>query len=227
MKGKNEIENNVSTEDKIKEAAKKVFTQKGYAATRTRDIAEAAGLNLALLNYYFRSKEKLFDIIMLETFQEFMQNVVSIINAPETTLQEKIELMVSRYIDTLTLHPDLPLFIITELKANPKKFMNKIGMKQVFADSYLRKQIDEIRAKNKTTLPYPVHHLMLNMMSLIVFPFVASPIIQNVGGIPSEQFNTLMQERKKLIPMWIGAMLQPAMVSQEIKEPKKEVNKKK
>ncbi len=69
MKAKAEIEINASTEEKIKEAARRVFTQKGYAATRTRDIAEESGLNLALINYYFRSKEKLFDIIMLEHLQ--------------------------------------------------------------------------------------------------------------------------------------------------------------
>ena len=66
MKIKPEIEKNPSTEEKIKEAARRVFTKKGYAATRTRDIAEESGYNLALINYYFRSKEKLFDIVMLE-----------------------------------------------------------------------------------------------------------------------------------------------------------------
>ena len=66
MARKSKPETNLSTEEKFKEAARVVFTRKGYAATKTRDIAEEAGLNLALLNYYFRSKEKLFEIIMLE-----------------------------------------------------------------------------------------------------------------------------------------------------------------
>ena len=57
-------EKEISTEEKILEAASKVFTEKGFAGTRTRDIAEHAGINLALLNYYFRSKEKLFEQVM-------------------------------------------------------------------------------------------------------------------------------------------------------------------
>src|ERR1700748_2737311 len=65
----------ISTEEKIKAAAKKLFTQKGFAATRTRDIAEEAGINLALLNYYFRSKEKLFELIMMENFRQFLQGI--------------------------------------------------------------------------------------------------------------------------------------------------------
>ena len=71
MAKKKSVEVDLSTEEKIKEAAKKVFLKKGYAATRTRDIAEEAGINLALLNYYFRSKEKLFDLIMLEKLEKF------------------------------------------------------------------------------------------------------------------------------------------------------------
>jgi len=72
-----------STEEKIKDAARMVFTEKGYAATRTRDIAEKAGINLALLNYYFRSKEKLFDMIMLEKLMHLMKGIVQVANDPE------------------------------------------------------------------------------------------------------------------------------------------------
>ena len=71
MAKKEKLKTDLSTEEKIKAAARKVFTQKGYSATRTRDIAEEAGLNLALLNYYFRSKEKLFELIMAEKMQQF------------------------------------------------------------------------------------------------------------------------------------------------------------
>src|SRR3982751_3793794 len=114
--GKKKVD--ASTEEKIKEAARKIFTQKGYAATRTRDIAEEAGLNLALLNYYFRSKEKLFDIIMLEKLQEFMTGIRALLSTETTSIEEKLTAIVSDYIDMLTKQPDLPLFIFTELRAN-------------------------------------------------------------------------------------------------------------
>src|SRR5215204_3162803 len=104
-----------STEEKIKEAARKVFTTKGYAAARTRDIAEEAGVNLALLNYYFRSKEKLFELIMLEALSGFMQNMGSVFNDENTTLEKKLMLIAEKVIDLFTLEPEMPLFIMSEL----------------------------------------------------------------------------------------------------------------
>src|SRR4051812_36042236 len=106
----------LSTEEKIQKAARKVFTQKGYAATRTRDIAEEAGINLALLIYYFRSKEKLFEIIMLEKMQKFFSVLLPIINNTATTLENKIDGIASNYIDLLTANEDLPLFILSEVR---------------------------------------------------------------------------------------------------------------
>src|SRR5437762_12822796 len=90
-----------STEEKIKRAARLVFTRKGYAATRTRDIAEAAGINLALLNYYFRSKEKLFELVMMEKVQKLFSVIVPVINDSTTTLENKIELLVNNYFEML------------------------------------------------------------------------------------------------------------------------------
>src|ERR1700741_422233 len=109
MKKTPEIEKNASTEEQIKEAARRVFTRKGYAATRTRDIAEESGFNLALINYYFRSKEKLFDIIIVEQLQLFVQSLVGIVNDPATTLFEKLHLLVSHYIDMLVQNPGIPI----------------------------------------------------------------------------------------------------------------------
>ena len=99
MAKKKSVEVDLSTEEKIKEAAKKVFLKKGYAATRTRDIAEEAGINLALLNYYFRSKEKLFDLIMLEKLEKFFGTIAPVLNNVNTTLEQKITLFSNNYTD--------------------------------------------------------------------------------------------------------------------------------
>src|ERR1700712_1244053 len=111
-----------STEEKIKEAARTVFTRKGFAATRTRDIAEEAGLNLALLNYYFRSKEKLFEIIMAEKMQKFFGVLSPIVNDATTSLEKKIEQMADKYVELLSANPDLPIFVLTEVRNNPEQF---------------------------------------------------------------------------------------------------------
>src|SRR3954453_21008733 len=100
-----------NTEEKIKKAARVVFHEKGFAATRTRDIAQEADINLALLNYYFRSKQKLFDIIMLETLQGFARSLLEVFNNPDTTLEDKIDIFAERHIELLMQNPRIPIFM--------------------------------------------------------------------------------------------------------------------
>src|ERR1700748_2056690 len=107
----------ISTEEKIKAAAKKLFTQKGFAATKTRDIAEEAGLNLALLNYYFRSKEKLFELVMRENLSLFVGILLEDIKSTPRSFEEQMTMVVGRYIDMLLANPDLPFFILNLIQS--------------------------------------------------------------------------------------------------------------
>src|SRR6476620_6785299 len=95
-----------NTESKIKTAARAIFHKKGFAATRTRDIAEEASINLALVNYYFRSKKKLFELIMLETLTGFFQNMAIVFNDETTSLHNKLELVTEKYIDLMLSEPE-------------------------------------------------------------------------------------------------------------------------
>jgi len=194
-----------TTEEKIKEAARKVFTQKGFAASRTRDIAEEAGINLALLNYYFRSKEKLFDIIMTDNIRHFMMDAKVIVSDEGTTLRAKIELIASSYIDMLIQHPDLPLFILSEIRANPEKLVQRMGFKEFLFKSSFFRQLQEASKAGQNNIK-PLHYF-INMLGMIVFPFVASPLLRNLAELKVEEFNMLMQERKTLIAKWIEGML--------------------
>lgn len=198
---------NSTTEEKIKGAARKVFTQKGFAATRTRDIAEESGFNLALINYYFRSKEGLFNIIMMEQLQGFVGNILNIVNDTATTLQEKIEQIVSYYIDMLKANPDLPMFILQEVRTNPDKFIENAGAGMNLKDLYLSKQWKQM-AKSKGRIMIHPRHILLNALSMTVFPFIASPLLRSKTGMGERQFNRMMDERKKLIPAWIMQMLE-------------------
>jgi len=78
----------LNTEERIKEAARRVFMKKGFKGTTSRDIAKEAGLNVALTNYYFRKKEMLFKIIFMETAHEFLDDTVNILNTPIVSLQK-------------------------------------------------------------------------------------------------------------------------------------------
>lgn len=205
-KKKQPVTTDHSTEEKIKRAAKKLFTQKGYAATKTRDIAAEAGINIALLNYYFRSKEKLFDIIMLEHLQSFVQAMSVVMNDNDTTLEQKIEAFVANYIDLLIHQPDIPLFILSELRQHPKELVAKLDIRKFLLNSSLFKQLGEAMQSGKITPMHPLHFIM-NIAGLVVFPFVGSPILMNVGSLKQKEFEALMMERKKLIPVWVKAMM--------------------
>ena len=100
------------TEIKIKNAAKSLFLERGYSATTTRDISKESEINLALLNYYFTSKKKLFEIIMLETFYDFISKMVEVYNDEKSSLEEKLELTSSKYIDMIIAEPHLPTFVV-------------------------------------------------------------------------------------------------------------------
>ncbi|MFL9482900.1 TetR/AcrR family transcriptional regulator [Chitinophagaceae bacterium LWZ2-11] len=196
------IKADLSTEEKIKEAARKVFIKKGFSATRTRDIAEEAGMNLALLNYYFRSKEKLFDIVMLESLQQFLQGMKGVLNNEQLSLNNKINAIVDNYINLLKTHADLPLFILSEIKANPKKLAVNMDVKNILIKSHFHTQIAELTAGKINPL-----HIYMNILGMTVFPFVASPLLKIVGDLKQPDFDALMEERKKMIPIWINSML--------------------
>ena len=195
-----------TTEERIKEAARKVFQKKGFAATRTRDIAEEAGINLALLNYYFRSKEKLFEIIMLETLFGFMQNLAFIMNDDKSTLQTKVELIASGYIDFIIRNPNVPLFMLSEMRANSGGLLKKLPIKQLVSNSAFLKQHRKAVEEGKIAEPHPLHFLM-NLLGLIVFPFIGKPMLQGLSGVSDNQFKKLMMQRKKYIPVWINTMM--------------------
>jgi AcrR family transcriptional regulator len=207
VKKEQSIEKNASTEEKIKEAARRVFTRKGYAATRTRDIAEESGYNVALINYYFRSKEKLFDIIMLEHIQLFVNSVLEHLNDRTTSLPQKLEILIGHYIDMLIKNPDLPVFILNEINADPAKLIAKVGFDKIKPENiYMAEQWRMMVAAGKVPPINPIHFLM-NAVSMTIFPFIASPLIRNRMGLTLDEFNALMEERKKLIPAWIKSIM--------------------
>ena len=196
----------ISTEERIKAAARKVFHQKGFAGTRTRDIAEEAGINHAMLNYYFRSKEKLFEMVMMETMAQFFKGVNLMLNDESTSLDEKIDLIVSNYVDLLLKEPELPTFILNEVRPNPKAFVEQNPIKEALTHSVLTRQYAEAVARGEITEPN-LMQAILNVIGLVIFPFIAKPILTSIINIPEEQYKALMLQRKTLIPQWIKGML--------------------
>lgn len=191
----------LSTEDKILRAASKVFTEKGFSGTRTRDIADEAGINLALLNYYFRSKEKLFEKIMFEKMQQMFGTILPILTDEKTSLDEKIDLATQKYLDLLSENPNLPLFVISEMQKGNSGLKNVLPVETILKNSTMLKQIQE---KNADINPL---HFLMNFLSLTIFPFVTKPVMSQFGIFTDESFKIFIEERRTLIPVWIKTLL--------------------
>lgn len=202
------MEKDISTEERIKAAAQKVFQEKGYGQARTRDIADEAGINLALLNYYFRSKEKLFDIIMEESLHKVFGLIIGVVNDESLGLSEKINVIVARYMDSILENPNLPLFVLSEIQANPQQLINKAGVSEgLIMDSYFYKQLQEhIDAKGLKYLT-PLH-IFINIVSMTVFPIVGKPLLIKLHSpMTDEDYFAFLNERRLLVPQWIKMML--------------------
>jgi len=197
------IESDLNAETKLKLAARKLFAKQGFAGTTTRDIAKEAGLNLALLNYYFRSKERLFELVMFESMQQFLKGIAGILNKEELSLEQKLEQMASIYTQLFLDQPDLPLFVLSEIRKDPKQFEAHLGVKKIMMGSHFMKQLKQVAPKKIN--PF---HFLINTIGLCVFPFMAAPMLQIVGDLDVESYQKLLKEREKLIPFWIKMQLE-------------------
>ena len=123
-----------STEARILSAGKKILLKKGMDGARMQDIADEAGINKALLHYYFRSKEKLFETIFMEVAAEFLPRIGKIL-AAEVSVFEKIEMFCSEYINQIIQTPYVPIFVLNEINRQPKAFFTKSDDGKEFAHS--------------------------------------------------------------------------------------------
>ena len=195
----------VTTEQRILAAAKKIFLSKGLDGARMQDIADEAGINKAMLHYYFRSKDKLFETIFGDIARQFMPRITEIFES-DKTLFEKIEMFCGEYIEQVRQTPYLPLFVLSEAARRPVLLLKKMfGNKKPPVHLFFQQVQKETEAGIIKTID-PVQ-LFLNMLSMCVFPFMAKPMLEHVAGINKKQFDILMEERKKMIPAFIIASI--------------------
>lgn len=187
-----------ATENVILDAAMKVFTRRGFAGARMEEIAKEAGINRALLHYYFRDKETMFNLIFETRFKEFFSGIARILSS-DLPLFEKIRQMISHEIDTLTKHPDIPRFVIMEVANQPERLI-QYGQKMGFNPRQLltnfTQQVDHA-IENKEIISIDSRQLLMNVMSTCIYPFVAKPIIKTMMQMDEHSFASLMESRKK------------------------------
>jgi TetR/AcrR family transcriptional regulator len=182
---KNEIEKQ-SAESKILEAAKKLYLSKGMSNVSSRDIAEEAGLNVALLNYYFRSKEKLQVIIFSEIMHEFLLGMMEVMDG-DLSLQQKVRVFIEKEYDFLTVHPEIPNFIYNELAKNGPCSMENGGFNPAIFETKVFKQIAEAQA-NGTMRQIELPSMILLLLGNCHIPFLAKTMVCGIHNLSSETY---------------------------------------
>jgi len=144
---------------------------------------------------------------MNETMSHFLQGMISIFNDEKTAFEEKIELFVANYIQMVTEEPDILLFILGEMRNRPEDISKKIPANQVLTNSAFIRQYREKAVKGDIKDANPLQ-FMMNLTGLTAFPFLVKPFLSAIGVLDETRFNQLIQERKKLIPVWIKAIME-------------------
>lgn len=186
-------ENN--TEEVILNAATAVFQKKGMDGTRMQEIADKAGINKAMLHYYYRSKQKLFEAVFKSAINLMAPKVIKIMETDEP-LFDKIRNFTDKYITFISKHSFIPTFIIQELNRNPamikdvfvSKFDNSVKLKLVT-------QIEELIKKGEIRSIKP-EQLLVNIISLSVFPFIAKPLLSAILQKDEKAYKAFLEDRK-------------------------------
>ena len=196
-----------NTEKTILKAATNVFRKRGYAGARMEELAREADVNKALLNYYYRSKEKLFQKVFEEAIQEFLSKVIRLLSS-DLPLDMKVYKAVDLYTRMLLNNPDLPIFILSEIREFPKHLTNLFQSSEAKPFEKLEQQLQHAYKQNhirKTS----VYTFMMNLLGLTVFPFVVEPLARNLFQMDRDSFEQEILKRKKILPEMIIQTLKP------------------
>ena len=200
----------INTEQAIMDAAEKEFLDKGYVLAKTTEIAKIAGVNHAMLHYYFRTKENLFDKVFQKKVALLASSFMPMIEE-DLPFTEKVIFIIKAHFDFLALNPKLPYFVLNEFLTN-KDRLNKFHTLAVPAIrtilEKLKSEMDVAVEKGEITNIDPVH-LILDIVSLNIFSFVALPIITGVAQSFGKDSKGLLEERKDENVKVILKRLQP------------------
>ena len=190
-----------NTEEQILDAAKDVFQSKGMDGARMQEIADKAGINKAMLHYYYRSKQLLFEAVFKNAFSLFAPQLNAILN-DDSSIEDKIKNFTSNYISFIIKHPYLPNFIIQELNRNPD-FILKLKENKGFPNlEKFKIQVENDVAKGLIN-PISAEQLFINILALNIFPFIAKPLIMAFTNTENKGYKQLMENRKTEVSSFI------------------------
>jgi len=199
------MQEEVTTEQRILEAAEDVFMHEGFAGARMQQIADKAGINKAMLHYYFRSKDKLFELILQYKMRQFLPQITAALRDDSLTFFDKLDRFIMAYLGMLRKNTRLPLFIISAINRNPElmaSFNLKVG----------REIAEMMQQEIKKGHISPVHpqQFVLTLIGMCIFPFLARPIFRSVFELSNDDYDHLIAERHLHVMQYARAILKTA-----------------
>jgi TetR/AcrR family transcriptional regulator len=194
------VKKDLTTEERILEAAKEVFHRRGFEGTRMQEIADTAEINKALVHYYFRNKENLFAAVFKAAFEKLTSRGMEIFSR-DVQFEEKLAEFLDYHISFLTQNSHIPWFILNGLHERPDQ-LREMMMRNGSAPAIFLKHIREGLSKEGIEIEDPVQ-LFANILSLSVFPVVAKPLLSRLFNLSEEQMDAFYEKRKKELPGFI------------------------
>lgn len=181
-------------EEEILNAAKDIFQQKGMAGARMQEIADKAKINKALLHYYYRSKQLLFEAVFKNAFNLLAPQIGKVLN-DDTDLFEKIRNFTNNYVSFVIKHPYLPNFVIQELNRNPE-FIDKLRASENFPSTEKFKLQVTTAINEGKIRPIEAEQLLINIIAMNIFPFIGEPLLMALTNVDKKKYSELLQNRK-------------------------------
>jgi TetR/AcrR family transcriptional regulator len=186
------------TEEKIISSAEKLFYQKGKAGTSMQDIADDAGINRTLLNYYFRSKDQLFEAVFRNALASFVPSLAEMLHS-NITFKDYVPRLIETIVDAMLENPQIPIFVLQELSSNPER------MPQIIKEMGLDPELAVSKLESEQWKEFGDHmdpkQVILNLLSLCIFPFAARPVVTELlfNG-DNDAYISAMKQRKQMLP---------------------------
>lgn len=208
-------ERDTDTEARILDAAHVVFVRRGTAGARMQEIADEAGVNKALLHYYFRSKGRLASAVFQRVARGLFLRVSEILGS-DAEIEDKVRRVIRLYLEQLSKTPYAPAYVISELNQHPDRAAQFVdAVRHIRAESLnadvldtLGKQIRQrVRAGAMRAISTP--QFVANLASLCIFPFAARPMLCAILDLDDRGFRRFMDERKTALPQFFLNALRP------------------
>ena len=187
----------IQTENLIKQKAKILFFQKGFLDATTQEIADEAGVNRAMIHYYFRSREQLLDVLLQENLKEKKEKIRKVLTA-QIPFREKIANFIDTIVDYGLTYPYLDNFIISETARRPEKVDVFCSMDRVKSSDLIREQLEQEIASGKIA-PISAEHFMINLSALCNYPLLAKAVLQTIHGMTDAASRKFLLDRKQII----------------------------